>query len=383
MNINTIKAKFRELFAAEATVIKSPGRINVIGEHTDYNDGFVLPAAIDKAIYVAISKRDDEEIHLFSENYQEELVISLSQVQKSDKTWANFILGVVDELLSRGYALKGFNLYLNGDVPLGAGLSSSAALECATGFALSHLFGLDIAKKDIALIGQQAEHKYAGVNCGIMDQFASVFGKEGQAILLDCRSLDYEYIPLDLKDYKFVLLNSNVKHKHSESGYNTRRMQSEKGVAMVKAKVPEVSSLRDITIAQLEKFVKPYDMEVYIKCRFVVEEIQRTQLAAEKLKAGDLVTLGKLMFETHTGLSKAYEVSCVEIDFLVEQVAHLDYVLGARITGGGFGGCSLNLVHQDKVDLMVEHMTTVYQQKYGITLDAYIVEIGNGTEVIA
>ena len=382
MNINTIKAKFRELFASEPTIIRSPGRINVIGEHTDYNDGFVLPAAIDKAIYVAISKRNDEEIHLFSENYQEELVGNLSNVQKSDNAWANFVLGVVDELLSRGYELKGFNLYLDGDVPLGAGLSSSAALECATGFALSYLFGLEIAKKDIALIGQQAEHKYAGVNCGIMDQFASVFGKEGEAILLDCRSLDYEYIPLDLKDYKFVLLNSNVKHKHSESGYNTRRMQCEKGVAMVKAHVPEVSSLRDITLAQLDEFVKPYDMEVYIKCKFVIEEIQRTQLAAERLKAGDLVSLGKLMFQTHTGLSKTYEVSCAEIDFLVEQVAALDYVLGARITGGGFGGCSLNLVHQDKVEVMIENMTAVYQQQYGIALDAYIVEIGNGSEVI-
>lgn len=382
MNIERLKSIFKDLYQDEPLLVKSPGRINIIGEHTDYNEGFVLPAAIDKAIYVAISKRKDDEIHLFSESYQQSHVAKVADIQKSDKGWANYILGVASEIQKRGYTFGGFNIYIDGNVPLGAGLSSSAALECATGFAIDQLFGLDIPKMDIALIAQKAEHNFAGVNCGIMDQFASVFGKKDRAVMLDCRSMEYEYIPLELEGYKLVLLNTNVKHSLSDSAYNKRREQCEQAVAWVKAHHPAVNSLRDATVAMLDEFVKPQDSEVYSKCRYVVEEIGRLTTAAQELKSGNLQALGTLMFQTHEGLSKAYEVSCEELDFLVDSVKNLEGVLGARMMGGGFGGCTINIVKNEVIEELIENISQAYQQKFGLKLDAYVVESADGTSQI-
>jgi galactokinase len=282
MDIQALKSSFRKIFEAEPVLIKSPGRINIIGEHTDYNDGFVMPAAINKAIYVAVSQRDDQEIHLYSESYQQKHVASIDQIEKTDKSWANYILGVADQIKKRGLQFSGFNLYLDGNVPLGAGLSSSAALECATAFAIKYLNNLDIPQMDLALISQKAEHEFAGVNCGIMDQFASVFGKKDQAVMLDCRSMKYEYIPLKLDGYKLVLLNTNVKHSLADSAYNERRSQCEQGVAWIKEHEPTVNSLRDVNLELLEKHVKPKDSQVYQKCAFVVKEIDRVVTAADQ-----------------------------------------------------------------------------------------------------
>ena len=382
MDINNLEKRFKEIFKSQPMMFRSPGRINIIGEHTDYNDGFVLPAAIDKAIYLAIAKREDAEIHLYAESYQEFHISSMHFIKKTEKTWANYILGVVDQFLKKGYSLTGLDIYLDGDVPLGAGLSSSAALECAVAFAINDIFSLNISQIDLALIGQKAEHEFAGVNCGIMDQFASVFGKEKHAILLDCRSMDYQYIPLDLKGYKFVLLNTNVKHKLSESAYNQRRRQCELGLELVKANLPDIESLREVSLAQLNKFVMPYDMEVYRRCKYVVEEITRTQLAAQKLKDGDLTGLGQLMLETHKGLSELYEVSCKELDFLVESVKDRTEVLGARMMGGGFGGCTINLVKAEKSDELVAMLKPLYQKEFGFSLEAYLVEIDGGSSSI-
>jgi galactokinase len=382
MNIERLKSIFKDLYQDEPLLVKSPGRINIIGEHTDYNEGFVLPAAIDKAIYVAISKRNDDEIHLFSESYQQSHVAKVANIQKSDKGWANYILGVANEIQKRGYTFGGFNIYIDGNVPLGAGLSSSAALECATGFAIDQLFGLDIPKMDIAFIAQKAEHNFAGVNCGIMDQFASVFGKKDRAVMLDCRSMEYEYIPLELAGYKLVLLNTNVKHSLSDSAYNKRREQCEQGVLWVKAHRPAVNSLRDVTVDMLDEFVKPKDSEVYAKCRYVVEEIGRLTTAAEELKSGNLQALGTLMFQTHEGLSKAYEVSCEELDFLVDSVKNLSGVLGARMMGGGFGGCTINIVKNEMIDELIANISQAYQEKFGLKLDAYVVESADGTSQI-
>jgi len=382
MDIENLKASFVKTFQTEPVLVKSPGRINVIGEHTDYNDGFVMPAAINKAIYVAVSNRSDEEIHLYSESYKEEYSVKLSAVEKSPKGWANYVLGVVDQLQKRGYSLKGFNLYLDGDVPLGAGLSSSAALECATAFALNHLNQLGISQMDLALISQKAEHVFAGVNCGIMDQFASVFGKKDQAVMLDCRSMKYVYIPLKLDGYKLVLLNTNVKHSLADSAYNKRRLQCEQGVAWVKAHHPQVNSLRDVDIEMLEKYVAPQDEEVYTKCRFVVEEIERVTKAADQLANGDLIALGKLMFETHQGLSKNYEVSCNELDFLVDFVKDFDGVLGARMMGGGFGGCTINIVKNESIDTLIQEVKSAYFNKFNLNLDSYIVETDNGSALV-
>jgi galactokinase len=381
MNAQDLKNTFKRLFNVEPILVRSPGRINIIGEHTDYNGGFVMPAAIDKAIYVAISKREDEEIHLFSESYQQFDISSIKSLKKSENSWANYILGVADQLKERGHRLGGFNFYIDGDVPLGAGLSSSAAVECATGFALDQLFSLSVPKIDIALIAQKAEQTFAGVNCGIMDQFASVFGKKDQAIMLDCRSMKHIYIPLKLDGYKLLLLNTNVKHALADSAYNKRRSQCEQGVAWVKEHYPNVSTLRDVDLAMLETHVKPKDLEVYTKCSFVVKEIGRLLTAAEQLENGNLQGLGKLMFETHEGLSKDYEVSCKELDFLVDAVKPLDYVLGARMMGGGFGGCTINIVKDEKIADLIEALSSKYLLQFGLKLGSYTVQTDNGTSL--
>lgn len=383
MDIERLKKAFKDVFQTEPILVKSPGRINIIGEHTDYNDGFVMPAAINKAIYVAVSKRDDDEIHLYSESYQAAYQSSVAAIEKSELSWANYVLGVADQLVKRGHKIAGFNLYLDGNVPLGAGLSSSAALECATAFAIDHLNNLQISQMDLALISQKAEHVFAGVNCGIMDQFASVLGKKDHAVLLDCRSMEYEYIPLKLDGYKLVLFNTNVKHSLADSAYNKRRSQCEQGVAWIKPHHAEVNSLRDADLMMLKTYVEPKDSDVYQKCKYVVEEIARIQQAAETLKQGDLVALGKLMLQTHEGLSKEYEVSCKELDFLVDYVKNLDYVLGARMMGGGFGGCTINIVKDEEIDTLISEISTLYSNEFGLSLDAYIVETANGSELIA
>ncbi|MDY0907676.1 galactokinase [Pedobacter sp. CFBP9032] len=383
MDIERLKKAFKDVFQTEPILVKSPGRINIIGEHTDYNDGFVMPAAINKAIYVAVSKRDDDEIHLYSESYQAAYQSSVAAIEKSELSWANYVLGVADQLVKRGHKIAGFNVYLDGNVPLGAGLSSSAALECATAFAIDHLNNLQISQMDLALISQKAEHVFAGVNCGIMDQFASVFGKKDHAVLLDCRSMEYEYIPLKLDGYKLVLFNTNVKHSLADSAYNKRRSQCEQGVAWIKSHHAEVNSLRDADLMMLKTYVEPKDSDVYQKCKYVVEEIARIQQAAETLKQGDLVALGKLMLETHEGLSKEYEVSCKELDFLVDYVKNLDYVLGARMMGGGFGGCTINIVKDEEIYTLISDISTLYSNEFGLSLDAYIVETANGSELIA
>jgi len=378
----SLKNAFRKIFDAEPLLVKSPGRINIIGEHTDYNGGLVMPAAIDKGVYVAISKRDDEQIQLYAESYQERYVGTINKVSKGEKAWANYIFGVVHGFLKRGFTLSGFNLYIYGDVPLGAGLSSSAAIECATAYALTQLYQLSVPKIDLALIAQKAEHEFAGVNCGIMDQFASVFGQRDCAMMLDCESLAYEYIPLKLEGYKLVLFNTNVKHSLSDSAYNQRREQCEQGVMWVKAYHPNVQYLRDVTPEMLKEHVLPKDTEVYTKCSYVVAEITRVKQAAAALKDGKLAELGKLMFETHKGLSKAYEVSCKELDFLVEEVRDLDEVLGARMMGGGFGGCTINIVKEEAIDGLISKLSQRYHDQFGLALSAYVVETGNGSQVI-
>lgn len=378
-----LKQAFKEIFDTEPILVKSPGRINIIGEHTDYNGGLVMPAAINKAIYIAISKREDQEIHLFSESYQEKFIGNINTVEKSETAWANYILGVVDGFLKRDLIVSGFNLYICGDVPLGAGLSSSAAVECATAYGLAALNQLSVAKMDLALIAQKAEHEFAGVKCGIMDQFASVFGKEDYAMMLDCRSLTHEYIPLKLDGYKLVLLNTNVKHSLSDSAYNDRRAQCEQGVAWIKAHYPTVEFLRDANEEMLLAHVQPKNTEVYTKCSFIVAEIERVKKAAIALKEGNLQELGKLMFETHDGLSKAYKVSCKELDFLVDQVKGSDDVLGARMMGGGFGGCTINIVKDESIDELIEKVSKLYQDEFGLSLSAYVVQTGNGSQTIA
>src|SRR5215203_2395583 len=269
------EAVFLKLFNEKPMIVRSPGRVNIMGEHTDYNNGFVLPAAIDKAVYVAMVPRDDERIRLYSGEFDDHFETTLKNVKPVAKGWPNYILGMVDQILKKSLSIKGFDLAIDGDVPIGSGLSSSAAVECATGFALNEVFSLGLNRKDLAFAAQKAEHEFAGVRVGIMDMFASLFGKKNQVIKLDCQSLEYEYVPLQLQGYKILLLNTNVKHSLSSSEYNNRRQQCEQGVALVKKHHQQVSSLRDVSIEMLYQYVKPVDEVVFRRCKYVVEESLR------------------------------------------------------------------------------------------------------------
>lgn len=377
-----VKESFQQRFGTDPLLVRSPGRVNVIGEHTDYNNGFVLPAAIDKAIYIGISRREDDEIVLYSEEFQQEHRSTVPGVAITDKQWPNYILGVVDQLNKRGYKISGFNLNIDGDVPVGAGLSSSAAVECATAFALNELYSLGIDKMELALIGQKAEHTFAGVMCGIMDQFASVFGKENHVIKLDCQSLEYDYVPLTLEGHKILLLNTNVKHSLASSEYNTRRQECAEGVRLLQEGGEQVESLRDANLAMITKHIKDKNEVVYRRCKFIVEENQRLLTACDALIAGDLQTLGLNMYGSHDGLQHEYEVSCKELDFLVDAVRGNKAVVGARMTGGGFGGCTINLVQEDAIDELVAAISKKYKEAMGLDLTAYIAQTADGSSLV-
>ncbi len=377
-----IVSLFLEKFNAEPTILRSPGRINIIGEHTDYNEGFVLPAAIDKAIYVAISKRDDYEIHLYADDFKEDFIGNINDIKKTEVLWANYVLGVVNELQNSGKTIGGFNAVVTSDLPIGAGISSSAALECATAFALNHIFNLQIEKIDLVKHAQKAEHNFAGVMCGIMDQFASMMGKKNHCIKLDCKTLEYEYVPLKLDGYRIVLLNTNVKHSLASSAYNTRRQECAQAVVWVKEHEATINSLRDVTEVMLDKYVLPKDTLIDKRSRFVVKEIARLQTACQDLQNGNIQALGKKMFETHDGLSKDYEVSCKELDFLVDAVRDNNNVLGARMMGGGFGGCTINIIKNEAVEELVKTISKLYFKETNLNLTAIIANIEEGASII-
>jgi galactokinase len=376
--------KFKDHFGENPTLlVRAPGRINLIGEHTDYNNGFVLPAAIDKAIYFAISPRNDQKCILYAYDLSDSHEFPLDNLQKSEKGWANFLIGVLSEILEKGKQINtGFNVVFGGDVPLGAGLSSSAAVESGIGFAINELYNLGLSKLDLALIAQKAEHKYAGVNCGIMDMFASIHGKANAVIKLDCQNLSFEYFPFDFPDYTLVLCNTGVKHNLGDSEYNQRRAECEEGIRNLQSAFPQVDSLRDVTMQMLSSQADKLSPIVYNRCKYVVEEIERVSIACKALENGNLATFGQKMYETHEGLSKEYEVSCPELDFLVEQSQNFEAVLGARMMGGGFGGCTINLVKANAVDEFIKKMSLAYHQAFNIELQSYKVNISNGVEEI-
>jgi galactokinase len=374
--------KFKDHFGDFPTLlVRAPGRINLIGEHTDYNNGFVLPAAIDKAIYFAISSRDDKKCILYAYDLNDSYEFSLDNIQKSEKGWANFLIGVLAEILEKGKQINtGFNVIFGGDVPLGAGLSSSAAVECGIGFALNRLYNLELSKLDLALIAQQAEHKYAGVNCGIMDMFASIHGKANSVIKLDCQDLSFEYFPFNFPNYTLILCNTGVKHNLGDSEYNQRRTECEEGIRILQFAFPQVDSLRDATIPMLRSQADKLPPIVFQRCKYVVEEIERVDVACKALENNDLKTFGQKMYETHEGLSHDYQVSCLELDFLVEHSQNFEAVVGARMMGGGFGGCTLNLVETSAADEFIKNISLAYHETFNIHLQSYIVNISNGVE---
>lgn len=380
-----IRQKFATAFGLEMEplIVRSPGRVNIIGEHTDYNNGFVLPGAIDKAAFLAISLRNDDEIRLVAADLHETFASNVNDMRPvGDVSWPNYILGAAAQLKNKGKLLHGFNAVLASDVPIGAGLSSSAAVECATIFALNHLLEAEISRMQMVTMAQKAEHDYAGVMCGMMDQFASMMGKKGHVIKLDCRSLQYEYIPFDLQQIKILLLNTNVKHSLASSEYNLRRNECNQAVEWIRQWETDVYSLRDVTEAMLDKYVLPKNTLIDRRSRFVVQETQRLVEGCEDLRRGDIASLGKKMFATHDGLSQMFEVSCKELDWLVDRVRTNNEVLGARMMGGGFGGCTINLVHEEAIESLIEELAPAYQKATGLPLTHYVTSIEDGTTII-
>jgi len=363
--------------------VKAPGRINLIGEHTDYNEGFVMPAAIQKAATVYIEKREDSTIHLFAEDLKESYTLNLDTVTKSSKDWANYIIGVIAQFQKVVTIPAGFTLRLKSDVPIGAGLSSSAAIECAVAFAINELFSLGLDRMQLTKMAQKAEHEYAGVLCGIMDQFASMFGKKDQVILLDCKTMHYQYYPLKLANYDIVLLDTQIKHALASSEYNTRRAECEQGISLIQQRYPSTKSLREVSMDMLNECVDSSQMtKVYNRCKYVIAEIERTQAAAKDLQEGQLAAFGQKMFATHDGLSLLYEVSCPELDFLVKEVKDNPNVIGARMMGGGFGGCTINLIKKEATASVVQELVASYHKTFQKNLLSYEVNIDDGASIL-
>lgn len=365
--------KFRELYGEGASLFASPGRINLIGEHTDYNGGFVFPGAVDKGIVAAIRPNGTERVRAWSLDMNEASEFGLREEDKPEQSWARYIFGVCREVQKRGGHIGGFDTVFAGDVPLGAGMSSSAALESAYAFALNELWQCGIDKFELAKIGQATEHNYCGVNCGIMDQFASVFGKKGNLIRLDCRSLEYAYFPFDPKGYRLVLVDSRVKHELVGSPYNDRRASCERV-----ARELGQEFLRGATMEQLDAVKERISEEDYKRARYVIGEERRVLDVCDALERGDYETVGRRMYETHWGMSKDYEVSCEELDFLVE-VAEACGVSGSRIMGGGFGGCTINLVKEELYDSFIATAREKFAARYGYEPKVYDVVISDGS----
>lgn len=381
--IKNTTAFFEKSFGAtpEKTVL-SPGRINIIGEHIDYNDGYVLPAAIDKVICFAFAKSNSKTSKVIAIDLNEEFEIDLThEVKLSDVVWTNYIRGVIKQLQDNGFSFEGFNCVFSSNIPVGSGLSSSAALECGMIFGIAKLFDLKIEKKDISLLGQKAEH-WVGINCGIMDQFSSVHGLENKVIKLDCNTLDFEYHNADFKDYSLILFDSNVKHSLFTSEYNTRRIECEEGLSIIKNHFPEVKSFRDATEEQVLSLKDKFSGKVFSRVHFVVKEINRVIKACEALDKGNIELLGELLFDTHYGLSQEYEVSCEELDMLVDTAKDDDAIVGSRLMGGGFGGCTINLVKKGNENEVKRKFSKLYLDTFGIELKFYDVKISNGTTLL-
>jgi galactokinase len=374
--------QFLKNFNSELRV-DSPGRINIIGEHTDYNMGYVLPTAIEKKIIFNFQKNgSDNTCHIYSKGFDKGFELSLDKIEKSKVGWENYILGVLNEISKRSDKLRGFDCVLESQVPIGSGVSSSAALECGLAFGLNTLFDLGLTKMDIVELSQAAEHTYAGTKCGIMDQFASVMSKAGHVILLDCESLDYSFIPIKIQPYRIVLLNTNVSHNLASGEYNVRRAQCEEGVAILQKKYPEVKSLRNASMDMLDSVKNEMDKTVYNRCSYIIQEKSRVLEAVEALKNDNLKRVGELLYETHEGLSKMYEVSCPELDFLVEFSKMHDSVLGARMMGGGFGGCTINIVHEDAIEQYVATASEAYEKEFNLKLTWFEASPSAGTTIV-
>lgn len=375
--------RFRQRYGCSPKIFRAPGRVNLIGEHTDYNDGFVMPAAIEFYTWVAASERSDRTLHVHSEQFNESVEFSLDALGDGPRHhWSDFIRGVAAVLEAHGHKLSGADLLVQGNVPMGSGLSSSASLEVATALALlstprAAAQTLQVVPIEIAKDCQQAEHEYVGTRCGIMDQFISVFGRAGHALMLDCRSLQYDALTVPA-DTRLVICNSMVKHAHASNGYNQRRADCESGIAILRRYLPNVTALRDVTLNDLQSFRDELTETVYRRCRHVITENQRVLDAASALRSADLIRFGQLMAASHNSLRDDYEVSCRELDLLVDIASSRDGVYGSRMTGGGFGGCTITLMRQGAVTEFQSRVKETYEKETGITPDVWACSAAEG-----
>jgi galactokinase len=377
-----VKTAFTENYSSSPRLFYSPGRINLIGEHVDYNDGFVMPAAIDKGMFYAMGLNNTDELNFYSIDFDEKLNIKIADIKKLT-SWKNYVLSVVNEFVLKGLPVKGFDCVFGGNIANGGGLSSSAAVEGGVSFGLNELLQFGLSRKELALLGQRAEHNFPGVMCGIMDQYANMLGKNDHVLLLDCRSVEHQYFPLHLSGYKIVLINSKVHHSLASSEYNVRRKQCEEGLAILKKEM-NITSFRDIKDPlDINVFKKKMPEPVYMRCLYVVEEIHRTQQAALLLQQNNIIEFGKLMFKTHDGLRDLYQVSCKELDFLVSLAKESASVIGSRLMGGGFGGCTINIIKDEGKQEFLSAATDSYQKKFQIDPEIYEVDIMDGTHEIS
>ena len=371
--------------AAIPTTIKiaSPGRINLIGEHIDYNDGVVLPAAIEKCIYFTLSPNGHRSsFSITSEDFGDTFQGDLKNTKSGSQGWHKYIIGVLAEIQKRSNGLRGFNCTLHSEIPVGSGLSSSAALECGLAFGLNKLFDLRLDSWDLIRIGQDAEHHYVGTQCGIMDQFASVMGKPGNCMLLDCRSLDFKYVPAEFGPFKLLLLNTNISHNLASGGYNERRKESAAALEVLARNLDIKPTYRDVTPEHLREGKQFLSEVEYKRASFIVAEIQRVREAVKALGNRDLYAFGQYLFLSHEGLSEAYEVSCPELDFLVELARENEQIAGARMIGGGFGGCTLNLIHQEAITDFIAVASKAYNSRFRQDLSWFEVKTGPGTRLL-
>lgn len=381
--INHIKREFNKRFNEDPLMVAAPGRINLIGEHVDYNQGLVFPAAIDKYIYGAISLAEKSSSHIVALDKNESLEINLNAIVKhSEGHWGNYISGVVSGIQKRGKKIHNFNYMFAGDIPLGAGLSSSAALENSIAFSLNELLKLEFTREELIKISLEAEHEFAGVECGIMDQTASMKGKADHAILLNCKDFSYSLIPLNLADYQLILINTNVKHVLSDSPYNERKNQCKEGLQILQLKYPELGSLAEAKLLQLEECKSKMSNVVYNRSLFVIEEVRRVKEAKVAVLNQEWERFGELLYASHDGLRNLYEVSCPELDFLVDFTRDKEAILGSRMMGGGFGGCTLNLVKKTGMDNFIATIVKKYESKFVLQPDTYLVKTSNGTQLI-
>jgi len=376
--INKVKSKFVNTFKTEPLLIFSPGRINIIGEHTDYNDGFVFPAAVNKGIFAAFRKNDSNISTAHAIDFNETIEFSTENISTLKKeSWGNYIIGVVAEIEKKGKKLSNFDIIFSGNIPAGSGMSSSAALENSVVFGLNELLNLGLSKTEMILISQKAEHNYVGVNCGIMDQYASMFGVKNTALLLDCRTIEATPFEINFKDYELLLINTNVKHSLSDSAYNDRRSVCENV-----SKLLGIKALRDATEEDLVRIKDQITEADYQKALFVIQENNRVGKASKAMLSGDLKLLGSLIYDSHNGLQNQYKVSCDELDFLVEKAKLNNKILGARMMGGGFGGCTINLIHKNETESFKQHISEAYKKSFNKECSIYSVELSNGTHII-